>query len=109
MTPASRLVEKVTKDKLRALISLLETHPIHKVSGLSKKVIGVSLNRLQCQKIYDLHFENNNKHSVKWTSGQVLKNEEFNDIVTLIKERCSDEIADFIYHHWKQFEKMKKE
>lgn len=109
MTPASRVVEKVTKDKLRALILLLETHPIHKVSGLSKKVIGVSLHRSKCQKIYDLHFENNRKHSVSWTSEEVFKNEEFSDIITLIKERCSAEIADFIYHHWCRFEKMKKE
>jgi len=109
MTPASKLVEKVTKDKLRALISLLETHPIHKASRLSKKVTGVSLHRSKCQKIYDLHFENNSKHSVSWTSEQVFKNAEFNDIITLIKERSSDEITDFIYHHWRRFEKMKKE
>lgn len=103
----SLLTDKITKDKIKILFNLFKNHPIHDIHSLYKAETGISIVTDDLQKIY-IAWAPDKQYSFGSQLTTVRKLEIWKSIEQRIRDHVNEEIADFIYHHWKQYQNKNK-
>lgn len=104
-TSATLLANKILKDRLIFLVKLLKAQPLYKIPNRFKERYKIHLPEKEIKKAYD-YWENRSHYSEEYHAKQFQTKEEFSELRSKILKRINEDIADFMYHHWKQYKSV---
>lgn len=109
--PSKKLVDRIVEDRISFLFELLKKKPLHHIPKTFKEKYNIELWMDELEKVYPYWRPWSNKAfwaTMSDLKGSVCK-DEFLKIIERIEEQTEKDVVDFIYKHWKQYEKQKQD
>lgn len=101
------LVNRIIEDRIQILFKLLKKYPIHKISKLYEEKVNVRIGVRELEDIYKV-WRPDNHYALSTQITAAEKAECWKQVITRIQMQTSQDVADFLYHHWIQYQKRVK-